>query len=144
MKMKDCLLVLCLITSGLISCDGHPDRKRSRIFIVQEVKLDDGRSLFWFKDEQENDREGVSYFQITNDQCGLSVDKAHARCNSPVQINNFFGDTIFILTREPLVLMRSDSWFSLKSIEYSPERYDNNKDPNPAKQFFLDSLCFQK
>ena len=141
MRTKGCLLFLTLMILGLSSCDGNLNAERSRLFIVQEVKLDDGRSLFWFREEQDSVHEGVSYFQITNDKCELSVNKAHAHCSSPVQIYHFFGDTIFILTRTSLVVTRSDSWFSLKGIQYAPDLYDSDKNPDSTKQFFLDSLC---
>jgi hypothetical protein len=144
MRMKECLLFLTVAIIGLGSCNGNPNPKKSRLFIVQEVDLDDGRSLFWFREEQEGSHEGISYFQITNDICELSVNKAHAHCSSPVQIYHFFGDTIFILTHTSLVITRSDSWFTLKAIQYSPELYDSNKNPESKKQFFLDSLCAQK
>jgi len=133
-----------VVILGLITCDVHPNQKRSRLFIIQEVKLDDGRSLFWFREEQEGVHDMLSYFQITNDKCELSVNKALAQCSSAVQIYDSSGDTIFILTNTSLVIMRSDNWFYLKAVKYSPELYDSNKNPDPKKQFFLDSLCSQK
>ena len=142
--MKGTLLIWAGLTLGLVSCDGDPKPKSSRLFIVQEVRLDDGRSLFWFKDGQEGDHQMVSYFQIANDKCELSVNKAHAHCTSPVQIYHFFGDTIFILAHSSLVITRSDNWFTLKAIRYAPELYDSNKDPDTRKQYFLDSICPQK
>jgi hypothetical protein len=144
MRIKGCVPFLTAMALCLSGCDLSLNAGRSRIFVVQEIKLDDGRSLFWFRDEQEVEHEGLSYFQITNDKCDLSVKKALAYCSSPVQIYDYSGDTIFILTYTSLVFIRSDSWFSLKAVQYSPELYDSNKKPDSKKQFFLDSICSQK
>ena len=113
MKIRDRLLFLTTMILCLISCNSNT--KKSRLFIVQEIRLDDGRSLFWFRVEQELTNEELSYFQITNDKCELSVKNAIASCTSPVQIYDSSGDAIFILTQTPLLFMRTDNRFYLKA-----------------------------
>jgi hypothetical protein len=139
---RESVLVWALIIFGLSGCDVN--QEKSRLFIVQEVSLDDGRSLFWFKEVIESSKESAHYFQITNDKCDLSVKKALASCRSPVQIYDSSGDTIYILVNTTLVILKSDSWFSLKAVKYSPELYDSDKNPDPGKQFYLDTLCSGK
>ena len=115
--------------------------KKGRLFVVQEVKLSKDYSLFWFRDEKQITHEGLSYFQITNDRCNLSIKKANAYCNSPVQVYNIKEDTVFILTHSEIVPITPDKHFSIKAVNYSIDLYDLNKKPNKEEQFFLDSLC---
>jgi len=141
---KASLFFWMMILLGLTTCKDNPNQKRSKIFVVQETSLDDGRSLFWFRDEQDASKGKLSYFQITKDKCELSVENALVNCSLPVQIFNSSGDLIFILAHSSLNVTKTDNRYYFKAVPYSPTIYDSNKNPDPVKQYFLDSVCSPK
>ena len=117
------------------------NQSKNRLFVVQEMRLNDGYSLFWFRDEKQITHEGLSYFQFTKDKCSLSPKSANGYCNQPVQIFDIKEETVSILTYTDIVPIIPDRRFSLKAVIYSTGLYDLNKKPNKNEQFFLDSLC---
>ena len=113
----------------------------NRILVVQEVKLRDGYSMFWFRDESEITHHGLSYFQFTKDKCNLSVTKANASCDVVLQIYDVVRDTISLLVSTKINPIVSDEHFKFKQIDYSPGMYNKSKGPFIHEQYFLDSLC---
>ena len=94
--MNNCLYKLLFVVIILSSCNTKLTPSQKILFVVQEVKLKGNKSFFWFRDEQQITHEGLSYFQITDDKCKLSVKDANAYCQLPEQILDFKNDTIFV------------------------------------------------
>lgn len=123
------------------NCNVNLSPKKERLFVVEEKKINDKNTFFWFRGTGQITHNEISYFQITNDRCKLSIKNADAYCNDPVQIDNIKNDTIFILSISEIVPIKANKHFKIQMVPYSIELYDTNKKPDRAKQYFLDSLC---
>lgn len=131
-------LFLLLVLSN---CGTDLTPPKQRIFVVQEFRLDGNNSFFWFREEQEITHEGLSYFQISDDKCKLSVKNANAYCESPEQIFDFRNDTVFVLSRSEIHFLKPLNHYSISVTDYSNELYDMNKKPKKQDMYFLDSAC---
>lgn len=135
-----CILGLVIIISITMSCNYNLNPKESRIFVVEEKQINDSKIFFWFRGAGQITQEGISYFQITDDRCKLSVKAADAYCKDAVQVYDIKNDTVFVLAMSPIVFFKNEN-VKIEKVPYSIELYDVNKRPNRADQYFLDSLC---
>ena len=140
MKINNLYLYIVIILT-LGGCGTPVNTSVNRIFVVQEIKLAGGYSLFWFRDERQVTHEGLSYFQFAKDKCELSIEKANAYCDKPSQVYDIKGDTALILTHTDIIPITLNNQFSIKQVGYSSELYSISKRPEKSQQFFLDSLC---
>ncbi|MEI9911645.1 MAG: hypothetical protein WDO71_19520 [Bacteroidota bacterium] len=125
----------------LSSCNMRFTPTKVRIYVVQEVKISDNESFFWFRNEQEILHEGLSYFQITDDKCKLSVKSANAYCELPEEVFDFKNDTVFILTRSNINFINPIKKYAIEAVGYENGLYDVNKKPKKESMFFLDTVC---
>lgn len=132
-------IVLLVILSG---CGIKFTPSKKRIFVVQEFKLDSSnKSFFWFREDQEITHEGMSYFQISDDKCKLSVKNANASCELPEQIYDFRNDTVFILSRSEIHFLKPLESYSINMVNYRSELFDVSKKPKRENMYFLDTAC---
>ncbi len=139
--MKAWYVCYALLAIILFSCKLKVNPSESRIYVVQEVKLDDKSSFFWFRNQQQVTHEGLSYFQIATNRCDLSVENANAYCQMPEQILNIERDTVFILTKSEIELIKRPPEYFIKTVEYANELFDLNKKPKKESMYFLDTVC---
>jgi len=134
-------LFVALFLGAFLGCKPKVTPDESRIYVVQELKLDDKVSLFWFRNEQQITHEGLSYFQIAENRCDLSLENANAYCQLPEQVHNVAKDTIFVLTKSEIVFIKKPTRYIIKSVGYTNDLYDINKKPKKEGMYFLDTVC---
>jgi hypothetical protein len=132
---------LIIIVNVMMSCNYNLNPKENRIFVVEEKKINDSKTFFWFRESGQITHEGVSYFQITDDKCKLSVKAADAYCNDPVQICDIENDTVFVLSMSEIISLKKNEDVKIKKVQYAIEFYEASKKPDRDKQYFLDSVC---
>lgn len=125
----------------MVSCDSNLNPKENRIYIIYERKLDENNTFYWFKGSGQIMHSGISYFQITDDRCKLSIKGAIGYCKEPIQIYEIKNDSIFVLAMSEIITVNKHERFKIINVPYNIELYDANKKPDIAKQYFLDSLC---
>jgi hypothetical protein len=143
MSLKSKMLLITTVAI-LTACHIKINPSKSRLLVIQEQKLNGEKSFFWFRDEKQITHEGLSFFQIADDKCKLSVDNANAYCNNPIQIYKIKKDTIFILVHSKITTIKPDKEFKIEGLGYSIELYDAGKKPNHEYQYFLDTVCPNK
>lgn len=139
--MNSNLLISFLVLISISGCKVKFTPSKSRIYVVQEIKLGNNKSFFWFRDEKEIFHEGLSYFQIAKDKCELSVKSANAYCELPEQVLDFKNDTIFFLTRSDIVFIKTTEVLAIKAVGDNNNLYDNSKRPKREEMYFLDTVC---
>jgi hypothetical protein len=140
MKIKKICKIVFITILSLASCNINLIPEENRIFVIEERVIDSSSSFFWFKGTGQITHESISYFQIANDKCDLSFEKANASCNEAVQIYEIKKDTVFLLTESEIKPINESS-VKIKSIPFDLTLYDIDKRSNKSKQYFLDSLC---
>src|SRR5690606_15989116 len=108
------LLTILLVFAG---CEIEM-KSDARIYVVQEIKLSDNESFFWFRNEHELAHEGLSYFQFADEKCKLSIDAANAYCSLPEQIFEVRNDTVFILVRSEIKKINEPEKYKIEIVEY--------------------------
>ena len=141
MRKNNKQIFFLIIAVSTMSCNVNLNPKENRIFVVEEKRIDDNNTFFWFKDAGQITHGSFSYFQIAKDKCDLSFKKANAYCNEPIQIFDIKEDTVFLLTQSEIINIKTNERFRIKSVAYSIEFYEVGKRPNREKQYFLDSVC---
>ena len=131
--------LLCFVI--LIGCKVRVTSGKSRIYVIQEIKLGDNASFFWFRNEQQITHQGLSYFQIAKNRCELSIADANAFCQLPEHILNVTKDTVFILSKSEIELIKKPERYFIKSVGYANNLYDISKKPNKDSMYFLDEVC---
>lgn len=126
---------------SIMSCNINLNPKENRIFVVEEKKIDDSNTFFWFKGAGQITHGGLSYFQIAKDRCDLSFKNANAYCSEPIQIYEVKEDTVFVLTQSEIKPVKINERFKIQAVPYSIELYEVDKRPNREHQYFLDSVC---
>ena len=139
--MSNKISKLMIFSIMIASCNMRFTPTKPRLYVVQEVKLDNNESFFWFRDEQQTTHAGLSYFQITDDKCNLSVKSANAYCELPEQVFDYKNDTVFILTRSNINFINPIKKYAIEAVEYENRLYDINKKPKKEGMFFLDTVC---
>ncbi len=136
-------VILKLIIPSIVvgSCNVNLNPKGNRILIVEEKKINDSDTFFWFRETGQITHESISYFQIAKNRCSVSVKNADAYCNDPVQVYDIKNDTVFVLAISEIMPMKKSENIAIRRQPYSNELFDVAKKPDRTKQYFLDSLC---
>lgn len=134
-------VIAILFLSLSFGCKAEIIPDEAQIFVVQEIKLTNGASFFWFRNDQQITHEGLSYFQTAKNKCDLSVEKANAYCEMPVQVLAVKKDTISILTQSEIVLINKPVGYTFQSIGYANDLYDMDKRPGKDGQYVLSKVC---
>ncbi|MBL7738463.1 MAG: hypothetical protein JNK14_04540 [Chitinophagaceae bacterium] len=131
-----------LITCGLGGCiSANFNPKDPKTYIIQEYKLDEFNTLFWFERSDELMHMGMNYFQIAKNRCEVSTDSANAQCYHPLEIFKVQNDTIFILSSNDVIPINK-SRYTLVQMD-SVHLFKSQKRPVESQKYRLDSLCTQ-
>jgi len=134
-------IIVIIIVLEIFACRFQRGGSPDRVFVIQEIKMNDSVSFFWFKVTGDALGHALNYFQFASDKCNLSEKKANANCDLAYQIFNVDKDTVFILTQTEIITTRFDNKLSIKAERYTPEKFDLKKGPSKMKQYYLDSVC---
>lgn len=141
MKKRNKHIYMIITFLSIMSCSVNLNPKESRILVIEEKRIDDSYTFFWFRGAGQITRGGLSYFQIAKDRCDLSFENANAYCSEAIQIYKVKGDSIFVLTQSEIKSIKINERFKIQAVAYSSELYEVSKRPSKENQYFLDSVC---
>lgn len=109
------------------------------IVLIDTVRIDDAKTLYWFKYEGGINSSTISYMTISDNPCDISKNNAIITGDLIYRIDSVKNDSIFIVTQLGFKILRPNSQYKFIGEDFS---YDKKyKAIGLKKEFFLSKIC---